>query len=166
MAKRSILPWRKEESKVPVKQDESDSYTGLQRDINNMFDDFFNRAFSMRPFGFDSGWDQFSPRVDVVDGDESITVTAELPGLDEKEIDLTLNQNVLQISGEKKAESEDKGRNYYRMERSYGMFRRAINLPCEVDAENVEATFKKGVLTITLPKVIEAGECKKITILH
>ena len=164
MPKRSLLPWRKEETKVPVRQEESEPYTGLQRDMNAMFDDFFNRAFSMRPFGSERGWNQFTPRIDVIDGDEAIKVTAELPGLDENEIELTLHQNTLQISGEKKAESEEKGSNFYRMERSYGMFRRTIDLPCEVDAENVDATYKKGVLTVTLPKVIEEGECKQINI--
>ena len=164
MPKRNLLPWRKEESNVPVKQSEYDPFLTLQHDMNRMFDDFFNRSFGLHPIGFDQGWEQFQPRIDVIDDEKKIKVTAELPGLEEKEIKLTLTQNTLQISGEKKVESEDKGQNYYRMERSYGTFRRSISLPCEVDADNIKATFKKGILIVVLPKIIEAGQCKRITI--
>lgn len=164
MPKRSLLPWRKEETKLPVNQQDEDPYFSLQNDINRVFDDFFNRGFGMRSFGFNQNWQKFEPFIDVVDDEALIKVTAELPGLDEKEIELTLNENTLQISGEKKVESERKGQNTYYAERSYGMFRRSISLPCAVDADKVEATFKKGVLTVTLPKIIEAGQCKQITI--
>jgi HSP20 family protein len=164
MPKFNLLPRRKEESKVPVKKSEVDLFTSLQNDMNRMFDDFFSRSFGMRPFGFDEGWKQFQPRIDVVDDEKEVKVTAELPGLDEKDIELTLNQNLLQISGEKKVETEDKGQNYYRMERSYGSFRRSVQLPAEVDTEHVEAIFKKGVLTIVLPKIVEAGISKRINI--
>jgi HSP20 family protein len=164
MAKRNLIPWRKEESNVPVRRSEYDPFMALQQDMNSMFDDFFNRSFGLRPIGFDQSWESFQPRIDVVDDEKMIKVTAELPGMDENEIELTLTQNTLQISGEKKVESEDKGQNYYKMERSYGTFRRSISLPCEVDADKVKATFKKGILTVVLPKIIEAGECKRITI--
>lgn len=164
MPKFNLLPWRKEESHVAVRQAEDNPVLALQQEMNSIFDNFFNRGFGMRPFGFDEAWESFQPRTDVVDGEKEVKVIVELPGLDEKDIDLTLSQNMLQISGEKKVESEDKAQNYYRMERSYGSFRRSISLPCEVDADHVEATFKKGILTVTLPKVIEQGECKRITI--
>jgi HSP20 family protein len=164
MPKINLLPWRKEENKVPVKQAEDNPMLTLQQDMNRLFDNFFDRGFGMRPFGGDEMWDQFQPRIDVVDGEKSIEVTAELPGLDEDEIELTLSQNTLQISGEKKAESEDKGKNYYRMERSYGAFRRVIEMPSAVDADKVKATFKKGVLTVVLPKIIEEEGRKRITI--
>ncbi len=131
-----------------------------------MFDDFFTRGFGMRPFDFDQSLREFQPRVDVVDGEDAVEVTAELPGLEEDQINLTLHHNTLQISGEKVAESEDKGRNYYKMERSYGSFRRSIPLPCKVDGDRIEASFKKGVLTVVLPKVIEAGQSKRISIKH
>ena len=127
MPKFNLLPWRKEENKVSVRQTEENPITTLQQEMNSIFDNFFNRSFGMRTSGFDEAWEQFQPRIDVVDGEKEIKVTAELPGLDEKDIDLTLTQNTLHISGEKKAESEDKGENYYRMERSYGSFHRSIS---------------------------------------
>lgn len=138
MPKRNLLPWKKEQVNVPVRKIEDDPNITMRRDINQIFDDFFNRSFGMRPFGFEQNWAHFEPRVDVIDDETRIKVTAELPGLDEKEIKLTLTHNTLQISGEKKAESEEKGMNYYSMERSYGMFQRSVSLPCEVDEDSVQ----------------------------
>ncbi|GIK40693.1 MAG: hypothetical protein BroJett011_45260 [Chloroflexota bacterium] len=106
----------------------------------------------------------FSPRVDVTENEKEVRITAELPGLEEKDIDVSLSNDVLTISGEKKAEREDKGDNYYRMERSYGSFHRSIPLPTEVDTDHCDATFKNGVLQITLPKVHLKESAKKITI--
>lgn len=77
---------------------------------------------------------------------------------------MSLSNDVLTISGEKRQEEEHKGRNYYRMERSYGSFQRSISLPCEVDADKIDATFNKGVLTITLPKTADAQACKRIAV--
>ncbi|PYV90953.1 MAG: hypothetical protein DMG05_08590 [Acidobacteria bacterium] len=102
----------------------------------------------------------FTPRVDISESDKEFQVTAELPGMDEKNLDISLANSVLTLKGEKK---EDKRKDYYRMERSYGMFRRTI--PEGVDLEKVEAFFRKGVLTVTLPKTVEAQkERKKIPI--
>jgi HSP20 family protein len=132
--------------------------------MNRLFDEF-SRGWGLAPFReFSDQWDAFSPRVDVVEGDKEITVSAELPGMDEKEIDLSLSHGVLTISGEKWEEKEDKGRNYYRMERSYGSFQRSVPLPSEVDEYKAKATFKKGVLTITLPKMAEARDRKRIPV--
>jgi HSP20 family protein len=101
--------------------------------------------------------------VDVAEMEDEIKVSAELPGLDNEDIDVSLSDDVLTISGEKKEEKEEKGKNYYRSERSYGAFRRDIPLPSQVDADKVDAVFQKGVLTITLPKTAEA-KAKKVTV--
>jgi HSP20 family protein len=102
----------------------------------------------------------------MTEREKEIEVTAELPGMSEEDIDITLARDVLTIKGEKKQETEDKGNNYYRMERSYGKFSRVIPLPDGVvDNENVDATFKNGVLTITLPKLEEAQQVsRRITV--
>lgn len=159
-----LIPWRREERKVPVRHEEERSPVTFQQEMNRLFDEFF-RGWGLAPLrGFDEPWDAFSPRVDVVESDKQVAVSAELPGMDEKEIDVSLSHGVLTISGEKREEKEDKGRNYYRMERSYGSFQRSIPLPSEVDESRAEATFKKGVLTITLPKTAEVHARKRIPI--
>jgi HSP20 family protein len=159
-----LIPWRREERKVPVKREEERSVLSFQQEMNRLFDEFFG-GWGLAPFReFTEPWDAFSPRVDVVEGDKEITVSAELPGIDEKEIDVSLSHGVLTISGEKQEKKEDKGKNYYRMERSYGSFRRSVPLPSEVDEDKAEATFKKGVLTITLPKTAEVQARKRISI--
>lgn len=97
-----------------------------------------------------------SPKVDVNETDKHIRVSVELPGMKEKDIDVSLNRDSLMISGEKKQEIEENVQGWYRMERSYGVFRRTIALPCEIDQDKVEAHFKDGVLTVSLPKTAQA----------
>jgi HSP20 family protein len=98
----------------------------------------------------------YAPQVDVTEGNTDVTVTVELPGMEEKDIDVALAHGNLTLKGEKREEKESKERGYYHSERSYGSFTRTIPLPCEVEEDKVAATFKKGVLTITLPKSPEA----------
>jgi len=164
MAITDLIPWKREEKKVPVRREEERPIDVLQQDMNRLFDEFF-RGFGLAPFGaLGERWDIFSPRVDVVEGDEQIEISVELPGMDEKDIDVSLSRDVLTISGEKREEEERKGENYYHVERSYGSFRRSIPLPCEINADKAEAAFKKGVLTITLPKTAKAQACKRISV--
>lgn len=96
---------------------------------------------------------KFAPSIDIADEKKHLRITAELPGLEEKDVDLTVQEGVLVIRGEKKLENVTEEDGYYRTECSYGSFERAIPLPVEVDAERAEATFKRGVLTVRLPKV-------------
>jgi HSP20 family protein len=107
--------------------------------------------------------DAFSPKIDVVDSETELKITAELPGLDAGDVDVSVTQDTLTISGEKREETEDRGKDYYRVERSYGSFTRSLPLPCEVDPNDADAGFDKGVLTITLPKT-RAEECRKIEV--
>lgn len=163
-----LIPWRKKE---PVQQEEEraiqragDPVLAFQQEMNRLFDEFFGRS-ALEPFGaFREGWDAFSPRVDVAETDKEIVVSAELPGLDEKDIDVSLSNDQLVIRGVKKEEKEEQGRSYYRAERSYGSFVRSIPLPDEVEADQVNAAFTKGVLTVTLPKTGKAKTRKRIAI--
>jgi len=125
----------------------------LQDRINRMFDEFF-RDFSLVPWTGDRL--EWLPALDVSETDDAVQVTAELPGVDPNEVDISLSEDVLTISGEKKAEREEKGRDYHRIERAFGSFTRSVRLPAAVDPDKVEATFKDGVLTINLPKREEA----------
>lgn len=163
MAITDLVPWKRAEKKVPVRRQE-EPLSSFQDEFNRLFDEFFG-GFGLAPsgtFGRESG--AFVPQVDVVEGDKEMRVSAELPGLDEKDVEVTLSNNVLTISGEKKEEKEKRGKNYYRMERSYGSFQRSISVPLEVDTDKVEATFKQGVLTITLPKTAAAQAHKRVAI--
>ena len=166
----NLMPWRRKEpvlrkrGNVTVNREEEHPLATLERDMNQMFDDFFG-GFGLAPSEFwDTGWNAFSPQVDIVDNEKEIKVAVELPGLDEKDINVSLSRDTLTISGEKRQEKEDKGKNYYRMERSYGSFKRAIPIPCEVKSEAIEATFKNGVLSIVLAKAIEGQRRQKIVV--
>jgi HSP20 family protein len=151
---RELIPFGRERRSMPVQRAGGDLMEGFQREMNRLFDDFFRAP---TPFG-GSQWPVGAamPRIDVEESDSEYRVSAELPGIDEKDVNLTLTDNVLTISGEKKAEREEKDKNYYLSERSFGSFRRAIPLPTDVDQDKVEAHFKNGVLTVHLPKSPEA----------
>ncbi|MBF0506624.1 MAG: Hsp20/alpha crystallin family protein [Nitrospirae bacterium] len=162
MAIRNLLPTISGRKGMRVKRDSDNPFEVLQRDMNSLFDNFF-RGFG--PETFESRMGLFTPQIDVSETDKEIRISAELPGMDEKDIEVSLSKDILTIKGEKKEEKEDKGKDYYRMERSYGSFSRTIPLPVEVQDNKVDATFKKGVLTITLPKSEKAvKETKKVAI--
>ncbi|HLG20655.1 MAG TPA: Hsp20/alpha crystallin family protein [Bdellovibrionota bacterium] len=117
----------------------------------------FDRPFALTPLATtETRLSGYIPRVDVVESESDVKVTAELPGMEEKEIDVSLFENQLTIRGEKKAEQEEKGETHFRVERTFGSFGRIIELPCAVADDKVEASFKKGLLTIRLPKTVEA----------
>ncbi len=137
-------------------------FYAFRQAMDRIFDSFFH-GLEMEPFRRMPG--TFNPSIDVVDGAKEIKVTVELPGMDEKDIDLSLDANSLTIKGDKREEKEEKGKNYHRTERVYGSFSRTIPLPVEIDADKAEAHFRKGVLTVTLPKTAKAlKEIKKIPI--
>jgi HSP20 family protein len=167
MAITDLIPWKKEEAKLPiVRQDPSDFALSLHDEMNHMFEDFFRAPFGMTRFGdFGSTGGGFNPQVDISETDKEYIVAAELPGLEEKDVQVSLSHHTLTISGEKKVEKRDKGKNFYRVERSFGTFNRSIPLPDEVDEDKIEAVFKNGVLTINLPKTTQAiSQRKQITI--
>jgi HSP20 family protein len=127
--------------------------------MDSLFDRFF-RAWPMRVSTEDGPW---APEVDVSETAKQVVVKAELPGLDPKEIDVSVRADILTLRGERKQEKEEQGENFHRVERSYGSFARSIRLPAEVDSGKVNATYKDGVLKITMPKTKEAAN-KKIEI--
>ena len=165
MAIKNLVPWKKNNGDVLARR-EDDPFYAFRQEMDRLFDDFFGSGFGLTPLrrGFMGGFGEFNPQVDVTENDKEVKVIAELPGLADKDVEVSLSNDVLTISGEKKSEKEDKGESYYRMERSYGSFHRSVQLPAEVDANKVEATFKNGVLNITLPKTTTAQNRKKITI--
>jgi len=167
MSVRDLIPWnRNNGNQVPslLRDEDRDPFLSLHREVNRLFDDVF-RGFgygfpsSSNPSGFGGGW----PSVEISDNEKEIKVTAEVPGLEEKDIEVLLDDGVLTLKGEKQSETEDKGRQF--SERYYGSFERRIPLGVEVKQDNIDARFKNGVLTVTLPKSEKAQtQVKRITI--
>jgi len=161
MALRDLVPWRRDKNAISLRRDYEHPFIGLQREMNELFDSFF-RGFELEPFrSIQPRMGSFLPNINVTENDKEISVSAELPGMDEEDIEVTLGKDSLTIAGEKKEEHEDKGKDYYSMERSFGSFHRVIPLPAEVDDTKVKAEFKKGVLKISLPKTAEAQAGRK-----
>jgi len=120
------------------------------------------RSFGFEPaFRFDTSFGVTAPAVDVAETEKEFQITAELPGIDEKNLDVTVSNGVLTIKGEKQEEKEEKKKDYYMRERSFGSFERTFQVPDGVDSDKIEAGFKKGVLTVTLPKSAEAQKSEK-----
>jgi len=153
---KNLIPFGKKN--VEVRREEENPFAVMQREMNRVFD-AFNRSWGLGAFPEYTG--AFMPRLDVIEDARAFTITAELPGMSEKEIDLSISGDTLTIKGEKKEEKEDKNKNYYYSERSYGTFMRSIPLPRQVETDKVSASFKKGVLAITLPKSAAAIESTK-----
>jgi HSP20 family protein len=163
MAIKDLIPWNNKGREVGFQRaTEVHPFFTLHREMNRVFDDVF-RGFDLAPFGLTSrtldrlGW----PQIDIDETDKEVRITAELPGLDEKDVSLEIANGVLSISGEKKSESEDKARRF--SERYYGRFERRIPLE-DVDEDKVLAAFKNGVLIITVPKSAEAKNVRRIAI--
>lgn len=136
-----------------VKRDErniQDPFVSFRNEIDRVFDDFF----SLRPTEmFDSNW---VPAIDVDEDEKKVYVRAEIPGIDEKDISVTLEDNVLTISGEKKEEHEEKNKKRWQKESRFGSFQRSVRLPEGISADSAKARFKKGVLNIEIEKTEES----------
>ncbi len=175
---KDLMPWRKKD-RLPVRTERyprvqdpwQQSFLAFREAADRLFDDFF-RGMRWPLAGYDSPWesrldvfDSGWPRADMSETDDEITVTAELPGVEKDHIDISVTNDRITIRGEKSEEDEEKAKNYYRLERSYGSFQRSFELPCEVETDKVEASFKKGILTVKLPKTVTARQrIKKIPI--
>lgn len=154
---KDIVPFKKRG--VPLRRDDVHPIQRLHDEMDALFNDFF-RGFSMEPVeGRQAG--SFSPNIDIAETDKEIKVSAELPGMDDKDIEVSLNKDSLTIRGEKKEEKEDRGKDYFHVERSYGSFSRTIPLPVEIESDKAEAYFKKGVLTVKIPKTAKSIETQK-----
>lgn len=140
-----------------------DMWSSFRSDMDRLFDRFGSGfGFPSWPRGmFEPSETVSVPAVDLAETDKAYTVTAELPGMDEKDIDVSINGDMLVIKGEKRQEKEEKNKNYYLSERSYGQFQRSFSLPAGIDRDKIAAEFAKGVLTLTLPKSVEAQQQQK-----
>jgi HSP20 family protein len=160
MALNDFLPTNWGRRHLPIRRSDDVGW-GLSTPIDRMFDDFFGSGLNQ----LNELPAQFMPAIDVSDNDKEIRISAELPGMDEKDIDISLANNVLTISGEKTSEQEEKGKDRYRMERHYGSFSRSVQLPPGLDTDKTEASYKNGVLEVVLPKTAEyQSSVKKISV--
>ena len=162
MANRDLSPWRRQGGVQPLQSGLArDPFASFRREMDRLFDDFFlpveGRSFAPAAQG-QQAQGMILPSVDVHETDHAYTVTAELPGIDPKDVEISLDDNALTLRGEKRSErkEEDGGRRY--TERSYGRFERTIPFGAEVDADRVEASCENGVLKVTLPKNAQAKD--------
>jgi HSP20 family protein len=149
-------------------------FESLRREIDRLFDDvtrgewhmpFRRGGFELEPFWKRERVLTAAPAVDIVEKDQAYEITAELPGMDEKNVDVKVAGGTLTISGEKREEREEKEKDYYLSERRYGSFQRTFGLPEGVDVDRIDARFKNGVLKVVLPKTPEAQkQAKKIEV--
>jgi HSP20 family protein len=164
MTMRDLIPWSRGRDVTVHRGEEFSPFVTLHRKMNRLFDDVF-RGFDVVPFGTDRLFERATgswPNIEITETDKDVKVMAELPGLDEKDVQVELANGILAIKGEKKTEMEDKDRLF--SERFYGRFERRIPVE-DVDAENVSAAFKNGVLTVTMPKAPEVqSSVKRIAI--
>ena len=145
-----------------------DPWRSFRGDMDRLFDRFssgfglpsMRRMFDLAP-QFETTLGLAAPAVDVTEDDKAYDVTAELPGLDEKNIEVTVSGDLLVIKGEKNQEKEEKTKNSYISERAYGSFQRSFTLPDGVDRDKIAASFAKGVLTVTMPKTADAQKQQK-----
>jgi HSP20 family protein len=151
----SLIPWRDKTQLDAHPETYSDPFTSFRREVDRMFDDFFRSAGQgLQPWN--AGWPAMAPRIDISDSDKELVVTAEMPGLDEKDFEVTLAGDLLTIKGEKKTENENRNGNAYYVERRFGSFSRSVRLPFEAGDEQVQANYDRGVLTVRVPKPAEA----------
>ena len=158
---KNLIPWRKKTEELTPSKCEDNPFELLHRQMNDLFEDFFD-GFSEKSSLWPSlrrptqAWTSANPTFEVSESDDEVRIKAEMPGMDEENIEILLDENVLTIRGEKKDEREKKKRNYYVSEVRYGQFHRSIDLPTGIDQGKAKAKFKRGVLTLTLPKTEQA----------
>lgn len=157
---RKLIPWKRDRNQMAVARREENPFLDLHRQMNHLFADFF-AGFgedTLWPHGLQAARSAFpgTPKVDMAENDDEVVVTADLPGLEEKDVNVSLDGDLLTISGARREEREDRKRSYHLIERSYGEFHRTLQMPAGVNKDKVKAAFKNGVLKVTLPKLPDA----------
>jgi len=170
MTQVSKVPVKSEHTSTPATVRGGDMFRSLRQEIDQVFDSF-NRGLSFFPFGrslfgSEPGWSRqllegIAPAVDIAEKEKEYTLTAELPGLGEHDVEVRLSNGMLTLRGQKSEEKEERKQDYHLSERRYGSFQRSFALPTDVDCDKIVASFKNGVLTVSLPKTAEALKSEK-----
>lgn len=150
----------------------NDAWRSFRQEIDRIFDRFSDgfESFSLQPFGnmqrrWAPGVTGFaSLAVDVSETDKAYTISAELPGVNEKDVEVSVSGDMLVIKGRKEQEREEKDNNHYLSERSYGSFQRMFSLPRDTDSSNIQARFQNGVLTVSVPKTVSKHQTQKVEV--
>ena len=160
MAMRDLIPWGRQESRMPAtfREEERSPFLRLRSEMDRLFDDFFSAPMFSGRLSRMVSW----PSIEVSDTDTEVRITAELPGMNEKDVELHVQDGILTIRGERKSEHQDQDRGW--TERYYGRFERRIALPDGADEAHCEADFRNGMLTVRMPKSPEATRARKIPI--
>ena len=156
----NLIPGKGRRGKNGEQTSSPSSLSSLRRGIDEVFSRFWDDPWGGLDLSLGPGW---TPSFDVVDGEKEVTVHAELPGVDAKDLDVTVAGGMLTVTGEKKSEHEENGKDFYRSERVFGSFRRAVQLPEGADPDKVTAEFSNGVLTVRIAKSVSA-QPKRIVI--
>jgi len=157
---KDLIPWARKDGAPEARSSQDNPIAALQREMNQVFENFWNRIGR-----FDWPWGSSEAKSDVVEVDNAIEVSIELPGMELKDIEVTVSDDLLTVRGEKRIERQEEKKGYYLSERSYGAIYRTIPLPPGVDGEKAQASFKNGVLTIRLPQTPEAkAKVKRIEV--
>ena len=167
MSIHDLIPKKKAEGSIYKHHDqEADYLSNFQNSLNDLFNDFFRRPFGLNTFSENfPAQSSFLPELDISDTEKELRISADIPGMKAEDIDIQLDGATLTISGDKTTEKEDKGKHFYRQERSHGSFLRSIPLPEEVEEDQISASYKQGVLNIILPKTSpKTGERNRIKI--
>jgi len=157
----TLLKWKKGN---PLAEHSQHPFLNLQNEVDKAFRDFYDM------FGSSRGWEQFEnlnlmPSMDVVEDKDHFTIQMEMPGMDEKDISVSFNDNILTITGEKSSSKKNDNKKYISREISYGKYERSLSLPSTVDIDKAKASFKKGMLWVELPKKSEAkGKSRDIKV--
>jgi HSP20 family protein len=162
MAINDLIPWKRPNGPVATRRSDMEPFGQLHREIDRVISAFIaDWPWSGRMSLFDRRLGAFVPEVDVTETEKEFRVSAELPGMDDKDIEVTYFDGGLTIKGEKCEEREEERGDYYHSERQFGAFERTVPLPSDVNADRAKASFKKGILKIVLPKTEEARSHKK-----
>ena len=161
---RNLLPtvWRR--SETPLRRAEGSTFLALHREMNRMFDDFF-RDFDRPSLSRPEELSHFAPPVDILENEKGVKIKVEIPGIDMKDVGVSVADGSLTVSGEKKKETESKNQDYWIQETDYGKFSRAISLPKGLDHDKVNAVYRNGIITVTIPwSEEEKRKVKKVEI--
>jgi len=159
----SLIPWRQKREERMEEGGTGSPLARFRNEMDNLFERFFGETWGpslLESLPARMGW---GPRIDLVESENEITMRAELPGIDPNDVNVEVMGSTLTIRGEKKQQKEEKRENYHYVERQYGTFNRRVELPSTVDPNRVNATFKNGLLTITMAKRPDA-KAKKIAV--
>jgi HSP20 family protein len=154
---------KKPESTATLKPRHWDPFAQMRDEMDRVFDSFLDRGFFGRPTAISgqSTAEMIAPDIDVIENDREITFEAELPGMEEKDVQVNVRDGVLSLKGEKKSEKDEKKETYHLIERRFGSFERSFRLPDSADQDKISADFSKGVLRVVVPKRAEAVKAEK-----